>query len=290
MEGAMRFLEQFDHFVVPVDDVLTAEDFYQDVFGCQVALNPHGKPMRIGLNVKEWKGGMRPHTFFDVAGKRIGVYLQTDERKRKNSVYGAPTCSFTTDERGLARVEAALKGRGTPYESDGEGEAPKSLRSLFFADPAGNNFQVYVPKGRSVAASPEGALSGVGYVRLEAPGLDRSVRFYTGIFGLEVMEIRQNKRLGVREAVLPLPNGQEMLLADTPFGSKGVTLTRMEAGPHLAFSVAPDRWEPLLLRLAEAGIEHGDRAADLKARRGDERDTYVDDPAGYVLQLVSDAA
>src|ERR1700722_3151075 len=65
----MRFLEHFDHFVVPVDDVLAAEDFYQDVFGCHIALNPHGTPMRIGLNVREWKGGMRPHTFFDVAGE-----------------------------------------------------------------------------------------------------------------------------------------------------------------------------------------------------------------------------
>ena len=36
--------------------------------------------MRIGLNVKQAKGGMLPHTFFDVAGRRIGVYLQRDER------------------------------------------------------------------------------------------------------------------------------------------------------------------------------------------------------------------
>ena len=286
----MRFLNEFDHFVVPVDDVLAAEAFYRDVFGCEIALNPHGKPMRIGLNVKEWKGGMRPHTFFDVAGKRIGVYLQTDERGRAPAIHGAPTCSFTTDAAGLKRVEAALKTRGAPYESAGEDEAPKSLQSLYVADPAGNTFQVYVPKGRAPAAAPAGALSGVGYVRLEAPGLDRSVRFYTEIFGLEVETVRTNRRLGVREAVLPLPNGQEVLLADLPYGPKGVILSRFEAGPHLAFYVAPDRWEPMLRRFAEAGIAHGDRAADLKARRGDERDTYIEDPAGYVLQLVSDAA
>lgn len=284
----MRFLERFDHFVVPVDDVLAAEDFYCGVFGCAIPLNSHGVPMRIGLNVRQWKGGMRPHTFFDVAGRRIGVYLQTDERGTSPSVVGAPTFSFTTDTAGIDRVAAALTARNVRYEETDGDEAPMAGRSLFFADPAGNNFHVYVPRG-GAGREGDGRLSGVGYIRLEAPDFERSLGLYRDIFGLEVLDVRRNKRLDAREAVLPLPNGQAVLLAEVPFAYKGVALSRLDPGPHLAFYVTPSRWDELLHRLGQAGIEHGDRAADLKDRRGSERDTYIDDPAGYTLQLVSDA-
>jgi predicted enzyme related to lactoylglutathione lyase len=287
----MRFLEHFDHFVVPVDDVVAAEDFYEAVFGCRIAIGPSGTPMRIGLNVRQWKGGMLPHTFFDVVGRRIGVYLQTDERAKPASVWGAPTYSFIADEAGLDEVEAALAARQARYASPGADETPMAARSLLFTDPAGNHFHVYVPRGGAKPRSAgSGRLAGVGYIRLEAPDLERSVRFYGTAFGLEALDYRLNERLGAREAVLPLPGGQSVILAETQFAPKGTKLSRLEPGPHLAFYIAPERWEPFLRNLAALGISHGDRAADLKDRRGQERDTYVDDPAGYVLQLVSDAA
>lgn len=285
----MRYVEHFDHFVVPVDDVVAAEDFYQGVFGCQIAIGPSGTPMRIGLNVKQSRGGMLPHTFFDVAGRRIGVYLQTDERGSAPAVWGAPTYSFIADEAGLAAVEAALAARKAAYAKPSADETPMAVQSLVFADPAGNHFHVYVPRGGVKARTGEGRLAGVGYVRLEAPDLARSERFYGDVFGLEVLERRRNERLGATEAVLPLPGGQSVILTETPFAFKGTMLSRLEPGPHLAFYVAPERWDGFIANLAARGVAHGDRAADLKDRRGQERDTYIDDPAGYVLQLVSDA-
>ncbi len=286
----MRYVEHFDHFVVPVDDVVAAEEFYQAVLGCRIAISPRGTPMRIGLNVKQWKGGMLPHTFFDVAGRRIGVYLQTDERARAASVWGAPTYSFVTDETGLSEVEAALLARRSPYAKPDAGETPMAARSVVFADPAGNHFHVYIPRGGLRSRTGDGRLAGVGYIRLEAPDLARSVRFYENVFGLEVLERRRDERLGTMEAVMPLPGGQSVILAETPFAFKGTRLSRLEPGPHLAFYVAPERWDPFIANLASRGVPHGDRAADLKDRRGQERDTYIDDPAGYVLQIVSDAA
>jgi predicted enzyme related to lactoylglutathione lyase len=245
--------------------------------------------MRIGLNVRQWRGGMLPHTFFDVVGRRIGVYLQTDERATPAAVWGAPTYSFIADAAGLDEVEAALAARRTPYASPGADETPMAARSVLFTDPAGNHFHVYVPRGGIARGAGAGRLAGVGYLRLEAPDLERSVRFYGEAFGLEVLEYRRNERLGAREAVMPLSGGQSVILTDAPFAFKGTKLSRLEPGPHLAFYIAPERWEPFLRNLAALGIPHGDRAADLKDRRGQERDTYVDDPAGYVLQLVSDA-
>ena len=64
-------VQGFDHFVVPVNDIVVAEDFYSQIFGGKVV-------KRHGLTVRSRSLG--PHTFITVAGKRIGVYLQKEER------------------------------------------------------------------------------------------------------------------------------------------------------------------------------------------------------------------
>jgi hypothetical protein len=49
-----------------------------------------------------------------------------------------------------------------------------------------------------------------------------------------------------------------------------------------------ERWDALCGRLAKHGIAHGDRDIELRQRKPRDRDTYVEDPAGYVVQLVSE--
>ena len=88
-------VQGFDHFVVPVNDIVVAEDFYSQVFGGKV-----GK--RVGLNVRSQSLG--PHTFITIAGKRIGVYLQKEERGTPITPQGTPTYSFTTTTQGLRDV------------------------------------------------------------------------------------------------------------------------------------------------------------------------------------------
>ena len=60
--------ESLDHFVVPVDDLIVAEEFYVRVFGGVIT-------KRNGLNVRQRKRGAVPHTFIQIGGKRMGVYL-----------------------------------------------------------------------------------------------------------------------------------------------------------------------------------------------------------------------
>ena len=57
-------VQGFDHFVVPVNDIVVAEDFYAQVFGGKI-------DKRVGLNVRSQSLG--PHTFITIAGKRIGL-------------------------------------------------------------------------------------------------------------------------------------------------------------------------------------------------------------------------
>jgi hypothetical protein len=67
--AAQNLAESLDHFVVPVDDIVIAEEFYVRVFGGVIT-------KRNGLNVRQRERGAVPHTFIQIHGKRMGVYLQ----------------------------------------------------------------------------------------------------------------------------------------------------------------------------------------------------------------------
>ena len=129
-------VQALDHFVVPVNDIVVAEDFYVQVFGGRIA-------KRNGLNVKSQSLG--PHTFMDIAGKRIGVYLQKEERGQPVAPRGAPTYSFTTTKHGIEEVMDVLANWKIGFEGPQKNSHPFATTTLFFADPAGNNFAVYVP-------------------------------------------------------------------------------------------------------------------------------------------------
>lgn len=282
-------IDHFDHFVVPVDDLLAAESFYTDVLGGTVAINGHGGPMRLGLNTRAFMAGSRPHTFFVIAGKRIGAYLQCDERPKTKQVHGGPTYSFETTSPGLDRLAAALKAGNYDYEGPVDDDGVPAACSLFFNDPAGNHYHVYVPAQRaSKAALADDRLEVVGYLRLEAPNLDESIRFYTETFGLEVQSIGRNQRLNAREATIRLPSGQLLFLTEMPFSPKGIQIGWNIPGPHLAFFVPGVRWDTLYSRLSSLGIENGDVHPELKGRKPGELDTYMQDPSGYRIQLVGE--
>ncbi|MFT5487909.1 MAG: catechol 2,3-dioxygenase-like lactoylglutathione lyase family enzyme [Alphaproteobacteria bacterium] len=284
-----HLVEHFDHFVVPVDDIVAAEEFYMDVFKCKFALNSRGEPMRMGLNVHHRMANAVAHTFFIVAGRRVGVYLQDEPRAKPDTVYGAPTCSFESTPEGLDEITAILKARNAQYEGPDDDDSPIAARSLYFNDPAGNHFHLYVPRDGGSNAETlmdvNGPLTGMGYLQIEAPDLEKAVRFYTDIFALETASEGVNKRLGAPETTLKLPSGQCLILTGVPFSPKGMQLSRKIAGPHLAFYVPAERWEPLIERLAAANIGHADRAAEIKGRQAGDLDTYLDDPSGYVIQL-----
>ena len=66
----MKVAQSLDHFVVPVDDLVVPEEFYEKVFDGR-------NTRRNGLSVGERKRGAVRHTFIQIGGKRMGVYLQS---------------------------------------------------------------------------------------------------------------------------------------------------------------------------------------------------------------------
>src|ERR1700675_2028228 len=128
----MAIAESLDHFVVPVDDLVVAEEFYFRVFGGVIT-------KRNGLNVRHRKRGAVPHTFIQIGGKRMGVYLQSDERPQPHSARGLPTYSFTTDKSGLEQVTGVVKESSVQFEGPVTKSHPFANQAIFFTDPSGNH-------------------------------------------------------------------------------------------------------------------------------------------------------
>jgi Glyoxalase/Bleomycin resistance protein/Dioxygenase superfamily len=127
----MTLAESLDHFVVPVDDLVVAEEFYVRVFAGVVT-------KRNGLNVRQRKRGAVPHTFIQIGGKRMGVYLQSEERLQPTSARGLPTYSFTTTASGLDAVAKDLNELGARFDRPVRSAYPFADQTLFMTDPAGN--------------------------------------------------------------------------------------------------------------------------------------------------------
>ncbi len=274
-------VQALDHFVVPVNDIVVAEDFYVQVFGGKIV-------KRNGLNVKTQVLGA--HTFMEIAGKRIGVYLQKEERGQAIATRGTPTYSFTTTKHGIEEVMDALERCKIVFEGPQKNSHPFATTTLFFADPAGNNFAVYVPSidGQNTAAT-DGRLTGVGYLELEAPKLDDSIKFYEAVLGFELLSRGQDAKSKRNQTAMRMASGQHLILTEAPFAPKGYPMSRKIPGPHLGFYVAPQQWRDALAQLDRLGIPNGDRGEEAKGRHpGGTAGTYMDDPAGYVIQYITE--
>jgi catechol-2,3-dioxygenase len=214
----------------------------------------------------------------------MGVYLQSEERPQPASARGLPTYSFTTTERELERVGNDLSALGVKFDGPAKDAHSFADQTLFFTDPAGNHYAVYTPKD---AAAPVGAaagrMTGVGYMELEAPDVEGSVDFYTRVLGFEL----QRRNAQPRQATLKMASGQTLILTEAPFSPKGLIMSRKVPGPHIAFYVPAAKWRAALAHLNELRIENGDRGA-AKERTDGQGGTYMDDPAGYVIQFITD--
>jgi len=128
-----------------------------------------------------------------------------------------------------------------------------------------------------------GRVTGVGYIELEAPHVDASVEFYVTVLGFGLV----NRSANGKQATLTMASGQTLILSEAPFASKGLVMSRKVPGPHIAFYVPAANWSAALARLDSLGIANGDRGA-AKERHDGQGGTYMDDPAGYVIQYITD--
>ena len=275
--SALTLAESLDHFVVPVDDLVVAEEFYVRVFGGVIT-------KRNGLNVRQRKRGAVPHTFIQIGGKRMGVYLQSESRTEPDGARGLPTYSFTTTAQGIETVTAELNDLGARFDGPVKNAYPFADQLLFMTDPAGNHYAIYTPSNSTKkSVRSNGRMTGVGYIELEAPNVNASVDFYEKVLGFEVQSRTENNR----QATLRMASGQTLILTEAPFSSKGLVMSRKVPGPHIAFYIPAAKWRTATAHLDELKIANGDRGA-AKERHDGQGGTYMDDPAGYVIQFITD--
>ena len=274
----MKVAQSLDHFVVPVDDLVVAEEFYVRVFGGRIT-------RRNGLNVRQRKRGAVPHTFIQIGGKRMGVYLQSEDRPQPASGRGLPTYSFTTTEREFEEVARDLNDLGVRFDGPVQNAHAFAQQTLFLTDPAGNHYAVYTSQNSPAPSSAAGGrMTGVGYLELEAPDVAASVGFYEKVLGFEVQSRSESPQ---HQATMRMASGQTLILTQAPFSPKGLVMSRKVPGPHIAFYVPSANWSTALAHLDTLGISHGDRGA-AKERHEGQGGTYMDDPAGYVIQFITD--
>jgi catechol-2,3-dioxygenase len=235
------------------------------------------------LNTRQRKRGAVPHTFIQIGGKRMGVYLQSEERPPPVSARGLPTYSFTTAAQGLDSVINRLRDLGSIYDGPIGRPYPFAEQSLFFTDPAGNHYAVFTPVEPRRALDESARMTGVGYIELEAPDLAASVDFYEKVLGFQLIHRRED----LRQTMLTMASGQTLILTTSPFSAKGLVMSRKVPGPHIAFYVPGNKWSDAMAHLDRLGIPHGDRGA-AKERHAGQGGTYMDDPAGYVIQFITD--
>jgi catechol 2,3-dioxygenase-like lactoylglutathione lyase family enzyme len=124
-----------DHYAVPVDDLPAAEDFYSRVLGAPIVV-------RHGLNVRELQKGIRPHTFVEIGGSRIGLFLQTEERPRPDSLKGVPRYAFQMTRPQMSALLAALEQHAVPREGPVRHPPASPLEeSVYLCDPSGNHLE-----------------------------------------------------------------------------------------------------------------------------------------------------
>lgn len=141
-------------------------------------------------------------------------------------------------------------------------------------------------------------LADLDHVVLASRDVDASLEFYLDVLGLEAYRVDLFRRGG---AFFPCARLNTHTILDilppamwSPTGvgpDEGVVDEGAAGGfrnvPHFCLAVSAADWEPLLGRLASAGVEVESGPMILHGARGDATSIYVRDPDGNQVELRS---
>jgi lactoylglutathione lyase len=116
------------------------------------------------------------------------------------------------------------------------------------------------------------------HTRMRVSDLDETIRFYTTILGLEVIERKTSPR-GSQLAFLKVPNSDE-LIELTSFPPSGPVKVQEDL-VHLAFQV--EHLEETIATLTDQGVKITD--GPTKTSSGS-RFIFIDAPDGYEIELI----
>jgi catechol 2,3-dioxygenase-like lactoylglutathione lyase family enzyme len=133
---------------------------------------------------------------------------------------------------------------------------------------------------RPAAERPASTARGLHHTALISSDVERTVRFYQGLLGFPLTELIDNRDYaGSSHFFFDIGNRNLLAFFDFPGLDVGPYAEVLGGLHHLAISVEPARWEEIVARLTEAGVEHVIHS---------DVSVYFRDPDGARIELIAD--
>jgi catechol 2,3-dioxygenase-like lactoylglutathione lyase family enzyme len=133
---------------------------------------------------------------------------------------------------------------------------------------------------RPAGERPASTARGLHHTALISSDVERTVRFYQDVLGFPLTELIENRDYpGSSHFFFDIGNGNLLAFFDFPGLGVGPYAEVLGGLHHMAISVDPERWEKLVERLTEAGVEHVVHSGV---------SVYFRDPDGARIELIAD--
>ena len=127
---------------------------------------------------------------------------------------------------------------------------------------------------------PPSTARGVHHLALICQDVEETIRFYDGVLGFPLIELVENRDYrGSSHLFFDLGHGNLLAFFDFPGLDVGPYAEVLGGLHHMAISVDPDRWQDLVQRLTDAGVEHEVHSGV---------SVYFRDPDGARIELIAD--
>ncbi|MCW2701608.1 MAG: Glyoxalase/bleomycin resistance protein/dioxygenase [Blastococcus sp.] len=121
---------------------------------------------------------------------------------------------------------------------------------------------------------------GLHHTALISSDVERTVRFYQDVLGFPLTELIENRDYpGSSHFFFDIGHGNLLAFFDFPGLDVGPYAEVLGGLHHLAISVDPERWQQLVQRLTETGVEHVVHSGV---------SVYFRDPDGARIELIAD--
>src|ERR671917_1165842 len=133
---------------------------------------------------------------------------------------------------------------------------------------------------RPAEERPASTARGLHHTALISSDVERTVRFYQDVLGFPLTELIENRDYpGSSHFFFDIGNGNLVAFFDFPGLDVGPYAEVLGGLHHMAISVEPGRWQELVQRLTDAGVEHEVHSGV---------SVYFRDPDGARIELIAD--
>ena len=133
---------------------------------------------------------------------------------------------------------------------------------------------------RPAGERPASTARGLHHTALLSSDVERTIAFYQGVLGFPLTELIDNRDYpGSSHFFFDIGNSNLLAFFDFPGLDVGPYAEVLGGLHHVAISVEPSRWEALVAKLTEAGVDHAVHSGV---------SVYFRDPDGARIELIAD--